>query len=678
MSRSAPFRRICPEIVQKRIENARELQFFVVQELGPMAFIIKEPNGPPPSPDSVAANRTGRKFKVGLGSLQTCTCSSFMKDGELCAHTLWVMLKVFGVPQDSDILYQQSLVEREIAELMRYRNHRRPTLPPPESSPKISSESFSEDGIPPRPVQENDICPICQEELLSSSSSLTYCKTSCGNHMHVKCVRVLMEHQSKSMGLDTVKCPLCRKDLGTVEELKTQLSAEEKGDRQKRKDKARKSALHKASSMSLRLGTSCQECGCLSIVGKCHRCTVCQSYHLCDKCFTSGAHSDHTFTHRSRPNSPSRLSPRRVAPTFPQAVLEDMQTRELGDADYEALLALDSPGVNQGDIPLHVVSGFPTERAVGKNWVGDSCKVCMQKIQTGEVVRKIPCSHGFHRNCIDRWLLQCRTTCPTCGLAAYSSITADSNSTDVGDPIDLNAATYHAAKYPDKTKRKKKRKGKKTVQQQSSEDQTRASDFSLNAMVILGSRSELMTKLNPEEMQNCTATDNAFVDQTGGSTSGAPADSVANAPLSRQTSFRSAIEGEMSPTTSSDRQSRKVLVGVRGRQPPSVLKATKTVSEGLTLPPIHIKGIHGICSPLSQKDNPTTNPNPHKARKAKLCQRKLSFGAGRRGTSGQLAPARENTSLNDLVSTRQLSIGPQMQRPLVDMCRKGIYAASAV
>ncbi|KND03239.1 uncharacterized protein SPPG_02292 [Spizellomyces punctatus DAOM BR117] len=655
MSRSAPFRRTCPEIVQKRIEYARELQFFVVQELGPMAFIIKEPNAPSPSPDSVTANRTGRKFKVGLGSLQTCTCSSFMKDGELCHHTLWVMLKVFGVPQDSDILYQQSLVEREIAELMRYRNHRRPTLPPPEASPKTSSETSSEAGIPPRPIQENDICPICQEELISSSSSLTYCKTSCGNHMHVKCVRVLMEHQSKSMGLDTVKCPLCRKDLGTVEELKTQLSAEEKGDRQKRKEKTRKPALHK--------GTSCQECGCLSIVGKCHRCTVCQSYHLCDKCFTSGAHSDHTFTHRSRPNSPSRLSPRRVAPTFPQAVLEDMQTRELGDADYEALLALDSPGVNQGDIPLHVVNGFPTDRAVGKNWVGDSCKVCMQKIQTGDVVRKIPCSHGFHRNCIDRWLLQCRTTCPTCGLAAYSSITADSidTTTGVGDPIDLNAANYQAAKYPDKTKRKKKRKEKKAVQQQSSEEHTRASDSSLNAMIIFGSRSELMTKLNPEEMQICIAGDHAFADQTGGSTSGATADSVMNAPFSRQTSFRSPIEGKMSPTTSSDRRNKQVLMGIRGRQPQSVLKATKTVSEGITLPPIHIKGIHGICSPLPQKDNPNPNPNPHKARKAKLRPQKLSFSAGRHGTSGQ------DTSLNDLVSTRQLSIGPQMQRPLVDM-----------
>lgn len=75
-----------------------------------------------------------------------------------------------------------------------------------------------------------------------------------------------------------------------------------------------------------------------------------------------------------------------------------MQSRELEDADYEVLLTLDSPGVNQGDLPLHVVNSFPVERAGGK-WVGE-CKVCMKKFERSDIVRKIPCSHGFHRNCI--------------------------------------------------------------------------------------------------------------------------------------------------------------------------------------------------------------------------------------------------------------------------------------
>jgi len=44
-----------------------------------------------------------------------------------------------------------------------------------------------------------------------------------------------------------------------------------------------------------------------------------------------------------------------------------------------------------------------------------SCMVCLANFVDGEDVRKLPCSHVFHRHCIDEWLRR-QTDCPICKL----------------------------------------------------------------------------------------------------------------------------------------------------------------------------------------------------------------------------------------------------------------------
>ncbi|KAJ3173000.1 E3 ubiquitin-protein ligase Zswim2 [Geranomyces variabilis] len=490
MSRCAPYRRCCPPALEPTIAKALDSRFFIVQELGPMAFVLKDQpaaatEAAPASTnitttaDSILADEqvataaiaVSDKFKVTLGSLQSCTCPAFYRSGELCAHILWVMLKVFRVPRGSEMLYQKSLVEREIAELMEARRSKRAKVKKLTLKTDAADSTAATVGIQPRPLEDGDVCPICQEDLVRPSAppALTYCKKSCGNHMHVKCVRVLMEHQSRSMGMENVKCPLCRKDLGSVESLKQQLDGDHNARSEAQRRRNLRPAVHK--------GRECQECKISPIVGKCHKCTVCPTLTLCDKCFTSGSHSEHTFTHRSHPGGPHHPSPRRVAPTLPAAMLASMETRELDAGDYEVLLTLDSPVVNQGDLPLHVVNSFPTERAGGGTggglrWVGHECRVCMKKVETGDTVRVIPCRHGFHRNCIDRWLLQTRTTCPQCGLPAYSALNADGATSNLSLDAEVDSATaidlarrgYRANTYaqpplPDDVQRKRKKRG---------------------------------------------------------------------------------------------------------------------------------------------------------------------------------------------------------------------------
>ncbi|CAN0913611.1 E3 ubiquitin-protein ligase ATL41 [Linum grandiflorum] len=46
------------------------------------------------------------------------------------------------------------------------------------------------------------------------------------------------------------------------------------------------------------------------------------------------------------------------------------------------------------------------------------CAVCLSLLEEDEMVRSLPnCGHGFHAECVDKWL-SCHTTCPICRTEA--------------------------------------------------------------------------------------------------------------------------------------------------------------------------------------------------------------------------------------------------------------------
>lgn len=44
----------------------------------------------------------------------------------------------------------------------------------------------------------------------------------------------------------------------------------------------------------------------------------------------------------------------------------------------------------------------------------DICAICLEHFVDGEVLRRMPCKHEFHIECIDPWLLTRKRTCPIC------------------------------------------------------------------------------------------------------------------------------------------------------------------------------------------------------------------------------------------------------------------------
>lgn len=150
--------------------------------------------------------------------------------------------------------------------------------------------------IPQREIGPDDVCPICQDDLMGSGRRLTYCRFGCGKSVHVKCMKIWSDHQ-KSADDATLRCPLCREDFGSIVDLsETRFSRLTGSDQQQQQQQQH-------------LGVECAQCSVCPVVGRLYRCRRCASYHLCHSCFSANqGHRMHPFEFRqvrrtlSRPN----------------------------------------------------------------------------------------------------------------------------------------------------------------------------------------------------------------------------------------------------------------------------------------------------------------------------------------------------------------------------------------
>jgi len=77
------------------------------------------------------------------------------------------------------------------------------------------------------------------------------------------------------------------------------------------------------------------------------------------------------------------------------------------DAAAEAVPKVVGATVNQ-------IAGLPVVRfAAACAEPGASCSICLSEYTEGTLLRKLPCGHGFHRRCVDKWL-QRNKRCPLC------------------------------------------------------------------------------------------------------------------------------------------------------------------------------------------------------------------------------------------------------------------------
>ncbi|ELU10326.1 hypothetical protein CAPTEDRAFT_43242, partial [Capitella teleta] len=387
-------RRVNSDACSWHQDQALDTTILIMRQTGPTGFLLKEEG-------------EAKCFKVFLGDIHSCTCPTFKKEKDLCKHVCWVLLRKFRVPRQNPVTWQLGLVEREINEILRGIAASQGIRPSPNTRNLVSDVAKEEQDkktngtVAQREITPEDVCPICQEDLLGKHLPVTYCKFGCGNSVHIKCMGVWANHQRSSNPTDaTIKCPMCREDFGPYSLLQKELSTSHRETLADRKKE--------------HLGIKCSGCQVCPVVGKCYKCVQCCEYYLCQTCFNSPEHNQHSFSFRERPNQrwrpASRLrssAPTRQVSEYSHLILNH-KIRSFCSNSSQAL----------SDLTEATIRSFRME-VIRRNSTlltpGNQCRVCLRGYQVGQEVRQLPCRHKFHKDCIDNRLLHQHATCPVDG-----------------------------------------------------------------------------------------------------------------------------------------------------------------------------------------------------------------------------------------------------------------------
>ncbi|VDO07635.1 unnamed protein product [Rodentolepis nana] len=386
--RSNAYRREATIIVEQNQNVALNTTMCIVQNFGPMGFLIHEENG-------------NQKHKVFIGERHTCTCKLYSKERDLCKHICWILLKKFKLNKHDPISWQNGLSDRELSKLLEKSLESNVVATIPEK--KLELEDISEVGITSmtrvcqRPIEQADICPICQDEFLSSHRSpVTYCRNGCGNNVHIKCMKIWKDHRTKEQNivkLDCISCPICRGNFAKLGDLNHEILLCEN-----RFNKTAKALsdeelivglITRRNNMEVHKDI-CYLCACSPITGQIYCSNDAGNFSkgnkvdkvLCGNCF----------------NKCIRLHTEEKPETAVEALIRPLSRRELSKIPKWLIKA---------DIRSSIQSGrCEGGHASGLLAPGQQCRICLMHFQEGEEVRSLlNCNHIFHSNCVDPWLL---------------------------------------------------------------------------------------------------------------------------------------------------------------------------------------------------------------------------------------------------------------------------------
>ncbi|XP_062236999.1 E3 ubiquitin-protein ligase ZSWIM2 [Platichthys flesus] len=390
MFKKTSWRNTVSDAVSLHQDQALNTTIFLLKSSGPTGFLLR-------------AEGDIRTYKVCLGDPHTCTCVVFTKKQEPCTHICWVLLRKFRIPREHEYSFQHGLVERQISEVLdglhQPKAHRMET----DHAAAPGAWSRAAPGPEPgsvcrKPIQAQDVCPICQEELLERKLPVSYCRSSCGNNVHMSCMKVWADHQRLLGHEETVKCPLCREDFSSGTFLQEQVKNAEKLFTAAEREKPNR-----------HLGVSCHVCQICPITGKCFKCTVCSYLYLCEDCSKRGCHPQHPLASRATRRDEWHLV--------------DQREEAKGDASQstnDSFLPVASDR-----LPENVLGSLPTVQVRSGSRLldeGQQCRICLQSFTLGQRVRTLPCQHKFHADCVDE-ILRKSNSCPLDGFIIYNPLT---------------------------------------------------------------------------------------------------------------------------------------------------------------------------------------------------------------------------------------------------------------
>eukprot|EP01060_Flectonema_neradi_P001130 TRINITY_DN10677_c0_g2_i2.p1 TRINITY_DN10677_c0_g2~~TRINITY_DN10677_c0_g2_i2.p1 ORF type:complete len:201 (+),score=41.00 TRINITY_DN10677_c0_g2_i2:131-733(+) len=98
--------------------------------------------------------------------------------------------------------------------------------------------------------------------------------------------------------------------------------------------------------------------------------------------------------------------------SIPLVVRLSALDRDFQDTDYEVLLSLDD-SINRS-ASKEAINSIPEFKARSRIHTKCNCSICLSPFKVRQNLKKLPCSHTFHSQCLDRWLSEYNKFCPLC------------------------------------------------------------------------------------------------------------------------------------------------------------------------------------------------------------------------------------------------------------------------
>ena len=101
-----------------------------------------------------------------------------------------------------------------------------------------------------------------------------------------------------------------------------------------------------------------------------------------------------------------------------QSMAMRQQQPNIDNMSYEGLLELFGDGNENKNLaaPKHIISSLPSSIISDPNQLPEDkrqCVICMDEYEKGDERTMLPCWHGFHKECVNRWLNN-KGCCPVC------------------------------------------------------------------------------------------------------------------------------------------------------------------------------------------------------------------------------------------------------------------------
>ena len=101
-----------------------------------------------------------------------------------------------------------------------------------------------------------------------------------------------------------------------------------------------------------------------------------------------------------------------------QSMAMRQQQPNIDNMSYKGLLELFCDGNENKNLaaPKHIISSLPSSIISDPNQLPEDkrqCVICMDEYEKGDERTMLPCWHGFHKECVNRWLNN-KGCCPVC------------------------------------------------------------------------------------------------------------------------------------------------------------------------------------------------------------------------------------------------------------------------